>query len=892
MKLSRGLAFVAVVGAAFSLPDCADNENSKFPDVPNDGLGDEVAPPKPAQPHKNTNAQPKVTECPNAVAPRTETCTVTSTGTGGKVLRGTILAATEVFHNGELLFDKAGYIQCVGCDCSDHAGYGDASVVSCADGVISPGLINPHEHLTYENNRPIPHGAVRYGNRAGWQGPQGLQYSSTKDKTLQAFGELRFLMSGTTAIAGAGGAPGLLRNLDVQEADMLEGLPATIASSDTFPLTKVPNDTSRCPYEQRTKAEIAPYDGYLPHISEGIDTDAHTEFLCTSGDDANNLVQPQTGIIHAVALNAQDAQLVRKGMTKVVWSPRSNVDLYGNTAQAVMLDIAGVMIALGSDWVPSGSMNMLRELRCADEWNQKYFDKHFTDADLWRMATTNAAYASGVGYALGLLKEGYIADIAIYDGKTSKDFRAVLDAGVEDVTLVLRGGRAMYGDDALVRDAIWGDGDGCEAFPDGVCGKEKAVCIDVRLSAGRPTLEELRYCGEVEKTEPRVPCKTPGYPLFFCKGKTPDDEPSCHPSRTEGNAIYTGNPTPTDSDGDGLPDFLDDCPKVFNPIRPMDFGRQADADNDGIGDACDECPNDKDQKCKDHPTSSDLDGDGVPNDADNCPQVSNPDQEDEDGDGHGDACDPCPVANPGATACPVAIATLRNPDAYGHPDERANVAFDGYVSAKVSGNCVFVQTATEGAPWQGIYVLTGALEQNASIGQKVHVVGRYSNKTKIDGFFVDVDGVTAATVDPLVGPIEAMTPLLRRPAEVNTTAGKAAEPYESLLLTVGAVTLVNDNPDKGKFFNFIVDGDLRVGDFLYSAYGSLSLANETCGKCPYLRQCAYPRCAVRNGKAFTNLVGVLGYSFGNRKLYPRGIPDLGPNYLPKPCDDVVPAECK
>ena len=81
------------------------------------------------------------------------------------------------------------------------------------------------------------------------------------------------------------------------------------------------------------------------------------------------------------------------------------------------------------------------------------------------------------------------------------------------------------------------------------------------------------------------------YGLFYCGA--PDSEPSCVPARktsVKGSTIYTGVPSATDSDGDGIPDSGDNCPKVFNPIRPMDGGAQPDADGDGLGDPCDPCP--------------------------------------------------------------------------------------------------------------------------------------------------------------------------------------------------------------------------------------------------------------------------------------------------------------
>jgi len=103
-------------------------------------------------------------------------------------------------------------------------------------------------------------------------------------------------------------------------------------------------------------------------------------------------------------------------------------------------------------------------------------------------------------------------------------------------------------------------------------------------------------------------------------------------------------PKAVDSDRDGIPDNADNC--VFTANRD-----QTDTDGDGGGDACDKTPN------------GDNDNDSIDNLKDNCRYNANKDQSDLDGDGVGDVCDKTPqgvqkakpVPTPGPVPMPYPI---------------------------------------------------------------------------------------------------------------------------------------------------------------------------------------------------------------------------------------------
>jgi len=86
---------------------------------------------------------------------------------------------------------------------------------------------------------------------------------------------------------------------------------------------------------------------------------------------------------------------------------------------------------------------------------------------------------------------------------------------------------------------------------------------------------------------------------------------------------------PTDRDGDGVTDDVDNCVRDVNP-------RQLDLDDDGVGDVCDDNIDGDDRW---NWSDSDIENDGIKNYADNCPYVPNWGQEDVDEDGIGDVCE-------------------------------------------------------------------------------------------------------------------------------------------------------------------------------------------------------------------------------------------------------------
>ncbi len=113
---------------------------------------------------------------------------------------------------------------------------------------------------------------------------------------------------------------------------------------------------------------------------------------------------------------------------------------------------SGVIVSLTSDWSPSGSKNLLWELKVADWWNKKSLDNLFSDYELVKMVTVNPAISINLSDSIGKIEPNYLADLVVINDNYKNPYRALLDASDSDVLLVMIDGDAKYGTTNLMQD--------------------------------------------------------------------------------------------------------------------------------------------------------------------------------------------------------------------------------------------------------------------------------------------------------------------------------------------------------------------------------------------------------------------------------------------------------
>jgi hypothetical protein len=413
-----------------------------------------------------------------------------SVGNGQSViLRGTIITPDNVLQ-GEVLIEND-IITCVAASCAGVSLTGTPSVVE-TNGIIAPGMIDAHNHIlfdifdesdwaptkAYANHNQWPNDP-RYGAMVDAKQYLNGEYGSSVSVgcELNKYGELKGLISGTTSIVGAANPANkacygsVARTID-QTNDL--GYDKIQAATLT-PLSKATAD-SVCENIAEDKT-----DAFVVHAGEGIDQASLNEFnaLFTAPTTDGCLHRHETAIVHGTAFGANEfSQMGALGMS-LVWSPRSNVFLYGmgtDLTKTTNIPLAlsyGINVALAPDWSIGGSQNLLDELRFANQVDDGAFGNILTPKDLVKMVTIQAAKALAIDNVLGSIEVGKKADLFVIGGDTAAPYDSILAATPSDVRLVLVNGVPLYGDTALL--PIAPSTPGCETLD--VCTMQKFVCV-------------------------------------------------------------------------------------------------------------------------------------------------------------------------------------------------------------------------------------------------------------------------------------------------------------------------------------------------------------------------------------------------------------------------------
>ncbi|MEC8249877.1 MAG: amidohydrolase family protein [Candidatus Thermoplasmatota archaeon] len=331
------------------------------------------------------------------------------------------------------------------------------------EGTIYPGLIDLHNHVHY-NHIPLWDFDVHlsesqkseeggYTNRYQWGNNWDYGPSITWMKTnIQStyrwdmaseqmkYAEVQAVSGGVTAMQGSPSSGTqawdsiLSRNVELYNfgQDGISTCAVCGAADDDYTGSHL-----------ISQSEAGTLNAWFVHLSEGVDQSSKDEFdaLWNKG-----LIMDETIVIHGTALDSSQFSKMASVNSELVWSPLSNLLLYGDTTDVVAAHQAGVSISISPDWGPSGSKNNLHELKVADMWNTNNLGGHFSNYELVEMVTSNPADATGWAPFVGRIKADLYADLVVIDTFHEDPYRNLIEAIDADVALTVVQGKAVFGD--------------------------------------------------------------------------------------------------------------------------------------------------------------------------------------------------------------------------------------------------------------------------------------------------------------------------------------------------------------------------------------------------------------------------------------------------------------
>jgi 5-methylthioadenosine/S-adenosylhomocysteine deaminase len=345
-----------------------------------------------------------------------------------------------------------GYVVVEGAEIASVGAVRPAGVrVLETEGVIMPGMIDLHGHPEYnvfsawEPPRFFP-------NRYAWRGSdeyrlvvkepwKRLTENPSLLRDLTRYAEGRALVGGVTAIQGASARypdkeEALVRNVDLRIFGQHKARSVIDLSRSTI------DERSRL----RAKIDSGEVNAVYIHLAEGLPSNERSRREFDELVEANLLTEA-TVIVHGTALTRDHLRDAKDAGAKLVWSPQSNLRLYGDTTLAADAVDLGLSVGLGADWLPSGSQSLLAELKVARRTLVQQgvvLTAERLVRKLVEMVTSSAADIAGLGDRLGRLAAGRVADLLVLERHVEDPWENVVEADPSWVELVAIGGDLAY----------------------------------------------------------------------------------------------------------------------------------------------------------------------------------------------------------------------------------------------------------------------------------------------------------------------------------------------------------------------------------------------------------------------------------------------------------------
>ncbi len=297
------------------------------------------------------------------------------------ILRGTILTPDQVLEDGIITVDGE-RIAAVEAYSPGLPTASDSRGILDTHGLILPGMVDLHDHITW-NMLPRWRANRQFANRYEWQLDTAYKIAlDTPHRKLMEegfgckanfFGEVKAIINGATSVVGSLGSThpgdnacivGNARNLDYYSGFYGVGLEREKLQNDVFPLEMPLAESEKI----RSELISGKLTTFVVHLAEGKPTDAGSarEFKMLT---SRGFVTAGVIIDHGLALDKNQFRMMASKNMGIVWSPRSNIELYGVTSDIGTAKQEGLRIAIAPDWSPTGSDGMLEELTYAATWN-------------------------------------------------------------------------------------------------------------------------------------------------------------------------------------------------------------------------------------------------------------------------------------------------------------------------------------------------------------------------------------------------------------------------------------------------------------------------------------------------------------------------------------------